>query len=439
MTRETNMNATAYRAFTTWRRGLDAYAYLLRPRIMDPNTAHIGDFDYLFDPANVEIIYRKALDAASECGSGVSLDQAAPHKRVINFGYPDSYRIKCELWPWAEMSGPGSQRFTLGWADLEQVRGSSETFKTTLALIYLTHLHHKSKSLDADEVQWRLQQYLGELSGSDCTETERAHRTFRDLTEGFICTATANRIALQELRNIGLRPKRYKLPSRLARRALTTSKRRSLARTRIVPVVGPDGVGKTSVIGAYTTGNFRPEATSLRYKTLFRKLGLFRAIYQANQKLADRGVDTFGTTKSNLIDERISPLVVLSTLPTYCLLTFWVTIIRLLRKDHIVLMDRYFWDYLILPRSSTGQLARIRSARALLQATPRASLAVVLVAPPKSIRSRKEELDEPTIGSIYDHYLYCFARGRAIRLAIVPTTGTVEEAARGLQSFLSQG
>ncbi len=188
----------------------------------------------------------------------------------------------------------------------------------------------------------------------------------------------------------------------LAREGAITLKERGL----LVVLVGPDGVGKTTLAGALKSDwddffrdvlyfHFRPPVIH----------GLSATIPQGGElQLCDPFL------RPTFVARIASPARLLVSIVRFNL-GYWLRIFPALLRQKLVIADRYFYSYLLFPESVRYYGPRWL-ARCLARLFPRPDLVFALYAPTDVIRMRKSELPEwaiakqinnlPTICSIAD-------------------------------------
>ena len=147
---------------------------LLRPRDVCIHAAFEGDYDLLFDPNRFSEILAAAVMQCRRHGVSLTIEQYAQYKKRICFICDDAERrIQMELWPHAELTisnGPFRSLGAIAWESARPFLVKNGRYlalePTVAAAIYITHLHHKQKSLSSPEVQHRLAYYEDVLAAS---------------------------------------------------------------------------------------------------------------------------------------------------------------------------------------------------------------------------------------------------------------------------------
>jgi hypothetical protein len=414
-------------------------AVSLRPREINMRAAFDGDYDFLFDPDRLAEIIAAAVAQCRRFGVSVVIEQHAPYKRRICFICDDpERRIQIELWPHAELSLSNGSRGALAAIPWKSARPFFVTSDRYLALrppvaaaIYITHLHHKQKPLSSPEVQRRLAYYEDALSRSGDGPDEDLLGTIQALRAGTADLKSANMRACSALRRMGVPVRILRLAPRLQRA------RRHLARAVAgkdgeaftpVPILGPDGSGKTALIGALADrGRFR----TLKFKNVFRTSLVYRGSLSVKARK-----DNARRMARNRIDENMAQAIL-----TIALLRWWPLVIphmvcRYFRKGPATLVDRYFWDYLAKVRGAAARPSPIAGQRLFSKVLPAPHKVVVLCCGLDTLYSRKQELSAAAIDCLYDLYCHQIARKRVKHVLMLSTDGSFDRSYGQLAWFL---
>jgi hypothetical protein len=413
---------------------------LLRPRDVGIHAAFEGDYDLLFDPDRFSEILAAAVMQCRRHGVSLTIEQYAQYKKRLCFICDDAERrIQMELWPHAEMTisnGPFRSLGAIAWESARPFlikNGRYLTLEPTVAAaIYITHLHHKQKSLNSPEVQRRLAYYedtlaaRGDRLDGDPLDLIRAVRSrSADLK-------TANARAHSALVRMGVEVRILRLSPLLdrARRRLGSIGNADGAAFSPVPIVGPDGSGKTTLVNTLAE---RHGFGALRFKNIFRFSYLYRGFFL----LKERYAHTSHKAK-NLIDENM-----LQPILAVAILRWWPVIITLSIGRYLrgpgkptIVVDRYFWDYLVRVRHADAPPSRVSGYNVMSKLVPEPSKAVVLCCKVTTLNSRKNELRPEAVDFLYDFYCEQIARNRVKRVLALSTDGPIERSYRQAAWFL---
>lgn len=434
-------NVNVFRAFKATIDQLQAMhaAVSLRPREINMRAAFDGDYDFLFDPDRLAEIIAATVAQCRRFGVSAVIEQHAPSKRRIYFICDDpERRIQIELWPHAELSLSNGSAGSLAAIPWKSARPFFVTSDRHLALrppvaaaIYITHLHHKQKSLSSPEVQRRLAYFEDALSRPDAGSDEGLLGTIQALRARTADLKRANMQACSALLRMGVPVRILRLAPRLQRA------RRHLARAVAgkdgvaftpVPVLGPDGSGKTALIRALADrGRFR----ALKFKNVFRA----SLVYRGSLSLKARNANAPRLAR-NRMDESMAQAIL-----TIALLRWWPLVIprvirRYFRGGPATVVDRYFWDYLVKVRGAEAQPWRIAGHRLFSKLVPAPHKAVVLCCGLDTLYSRKQELSAAAIDCLYDLYCDQIARKRVKHVLMLSTDGPFERSYGQIAWFL---
>ncbi|WP_052502698.1 YrbL family protein [Halarcobacter anaerophilus] len=159
---------------------------------------------------------------------------------------------------------------------------------------------------------------------------------------------------------------------------------------KIFPIIGPDGVGKTTLF----TNTFDKNEKNLmykRFKKIVRRSVIYNIVYPINKFLLKKKLGK--KPEKDQHDDIHYLLVILAGLFYYPYLLF-SSIIR----DKTVFVDRFFNDYLLENISFLNKKTRLRKRwKNLLKYIPTVYWTIHLDAKPKIILQRKEELKKRDI------------------------------------------
>ena len=167
-----------------------------------------------------------------------------------------------------------------------------------------------------------------------------------------------------------------------------------LRKVKVIPVVGPDGVGKTSVIEEMKRKS-HSKIKYYRFKGLFRHSLLYKLSSLYLRKKLPKRVpknqydDIYGAWLIRIASLRY-PFVVLAA---------WLS-------GRFYFSDRFFHDFIIQDTRFLEKEAKLRQNwKELLKLTPNSFWFIHLDAPTKVILSRKDELNAAAIES-YRRYIF---------------------------------
>jgi hypothetical protein len=397
----------------------------LRPRAKTALAALSGDYDYVVDPARLEDIL--AVFAAECLKNGVHLEYNSDfrNKRVLTICFGEE-AISVELWTRIELSGPGRRGPT---HEIEGARllgalaraKTPEAANALLAAIYVTHVVLKDKDMAGALQQERIAHFRASLTAlPDPADPAlaRLRAVLDGMAEGRLDRPRAQAAALDYLAAQGVPVADRRLRRQVQRRL----RRAWLLSDRIVPVLGPDGSGKTYFCENLLASEPR-RLMHLPFKKLFRN--------SKDYWILQRLFSPRRTEPANVVDERLTAYIVLKSILTGGLLAR-----RLRRGKKTAVIDRYSWDYLFTNLRTTARPpARGRLYAPLLPLIPRPRRAIVMACSPERILERKQELDRERIVFLYDEYRHIAARGLSRRTLFYNAEGPFD--AECARRFLS--
>ena len=153
------------------------------------------------------------------------------------------------------------------------------------------------------------------------------------------------------------------------------------SKIKIIPVVGPDGAGKTT-LSKETIKDVKQNTTYIRYKKVIRGSVIYNIFYSINRWIA------WKKPIRNQHDDTHYLLSIFACLGFYPYLIF-----QTLFRKKIYLMDRYFYDYLLKDISYFERITTLRENwKFLLKFIPKPYVLFHIDADAKIILSRKEGL-----------------------------------------------
>ena len=376
----------------------------IRPKALNDEEAFFGDYDFLASEKAIVPLLQTLFDmAAADCLNFTVNQTKFGKTKLTIYDSVDSRSITVEIWTHLEVKERGCLRYIF-YEDIEphikKVSEGAYAFVPEIeALYYLSHLKTKAKHLEAAEVQARLAYYKATVQDQGdlvaLYERLQGDATLRD-TIG----TGANQILMEKRI---LFSKRHAEKRKRAFRRYRTAKQwrlysRWLRLLRITPVLGPDGVGKTSLIKA-----LKRKARSRVYYYRFKKLFRHNWIYQFSRAVLKRRLPK--RFQKNQYDDIYGKWLLMIARFRYPLLVGLSLVTR-----RLYFCDRFFLDLLIENARFQHKEAGLGSNwERLLRKTPDTFWLIQLDAPNAVILSRKQELTEQAIDayrrSIFEMYL----------------------------------
>jgi thymidylate kinase len=366
-----------------------------------------GDYDYLLNPRQKHEFLQLVFHHCHSTAIPFFIDQRKRNKTIVQLRDPDTKRgITLELWASLEVKDPARHGVSrIWWDDVTphiQISTQANTFAAEFeSLYYLSHIQTKHKQFEHPEVQARLKHYAHRMQHN--TEVSAIYQGL--LTDMDIQHAAAQ--ANRQLIEMGVLTQRRKLSSLLRNTRETLYNRvykahaRWQARGNIIAFVGPDGVGKTTIINVFKH-QLSGKVHYFRFKKLFRGALLYQLLLPLLRLMANRHHRE--KLAKNQIDDHFGGLLFLIArlrYPTISVRRLW---------HSILLTDRFFHDFFTHGLRFTGSAAATRKgSNLLLHLLPQPRCLVQLDAEYAIIASRKNELSEEDVtfyrNSVFDTYL----------------------------------
>lgn len=384
---------------------------LLRPREISPATVFEGDFDFLIDEAKFPDVLNAIFAACQGAGVSFVLHQLSAFKRQIDLLDRGGRRVALEFWPHAEFrTSDGHGHFSRAAIDFSVYRATPENERgSLLAAVFILHLHHKKKDLGLPLVRARLVHFLQVPSLAP-----ELRKALQALGSGASDIQDAHRRAMAYLRTQRIR---YTSPAWVLAKRLRWAVGNALTWPALhtTAVVGPDGSGKTALVGAIKQSPLGRRFRIQRFKRFVR-----RPLFHLKR-----------SEPRNVRDEKMLWLV-LPLAWTYFSLSRWFT-----GWTKPLLLDRYFYDYFVVNvRSHTEPFRRIAAYCLCTLLAPRPERLIIASCPASVIHARKQEMTETSIGQMYQVYLDQVSRGRVPVTLWCYTGGDIDTSLSQLLGFL---
>ncbi|MBT3192408.1 MAG: hypothetical protein HN341_07620 [Verrucomicrobia bacterium] len=399
----------------------------VRPKALNDEEAFTGDYDFLASPESIDPILLQLFTMAAKACLNFTVNQVKYGKTKIYLYDPqDSRSVTLEIWSHLEVKDKGWLRYIF-FEDVEpfvtKAPGLGYQFDPEVeSLYYLSHLKTKRKDLRSDGVQERLVHY---------TEVVRAHPVLQELYARLAeqpgvrdeVAAKANAVLAEKgiLFSASHREKRVAAADRYRAAKRHRIRGKWLRFLRITPVLGPDGVGKTSLINALKTIS-RSRVHYYRFKRLFRHNWL----YQLSRAILKRRFPK--TLQKNQYDDIHG-----TWLHTIAWIRYPLLVLFSLLSRRFMFSDRYYHDLLIKNTRFLEKQTRFRSNwKRLLRKSPGTFCLVQLDAPTDVIHSRKEELSAQAIDAYRTSVFEMYLKKPSIVYSYINTSLSLEHCSRAL-------
>ena len=390
----------------------------LRHKPMLEAFAFEGDYDYLVNPLDVQKVLALVFQEASSFCVDFSIKQLKYGKYVITFYDNKSDKnIVLEMWSYLEVKHSGYFKYIF-FEDIEpflvQENGIYTLDKEIEALYYLSHLKTKRKDLTLSLIQLRLQHYYDVLQASQSEYVSFFESLLQNPSSADDILKQANQVLVEK--NI-IRKKLfikenlhfYTFRLKLLHFRVET---KMLQKCKTIPFLGPDGVGKTTIIESIAK---RTNFKYFRFKKMFRHSILYKIVTLLNKSQCH-------SLEKNQCDDRLGASLVKIACLRYPFLE-----LGMLLRQRTILSDRFFHDLFLQDLRFEEKKASLRSGwKKLLFWMPKHYALVHLDAPSEVIHTRKQELSKENI-DIYRDAIFKLYQHKPARVYLyLNTTNTLE-------------
>ncbi len=158
-----------------------------------------------------------------------------------------------------------------------------------------------------------------------------------------------------------------------------------LKKIRIIPVIGPDGVGKTTLI-KLLLDEISEKSMYKHFKKIIRRSIIYNIFYPINKILLKRKLGKI--PDKDQLDDTYAILSIVEGLIHYPYLVFLT-----IYKNNILFLDRFFYDYLLKDISFPDKITTLRDYwKLIIRCIPQTLWNIHLDAKSDIILQRKEEL-----------------------------------------------
>lgn len=361
----------------------------LRYKPFTEEMAFSGDYDFITTEIHIDDILNTFFELASRDRINFVINRTKFGKLIIQINSNDNNKsILLEIWTHLDVKSNNTLRYIF-WEDIvnhvHNYEGTGYALSLDVeALYYLSHLKSKTKNLSLELIQERLSYYGNSLKEKHLDyavlfESLLSDPSKRDviaeaanslLVEKNILFTSANREKSTQEKKLRLKISLYRIYTQLLRCI------------KIIPVVGPDGVGKTSIITAFKEKS-KSRIKCYRFKNLFRQSFLYSVTApllkrRLKEKIAtNKYDDLYGVWMVTIASLRFPLLVFLSFL-----------------TGKYYFSDRFFHDFILQDTRFLERKAKLRDNwKDMLRKTPNIFWFIHLDAPNQVILSRKDELN----------------------------------------------
>ena len=401
--------------------------YSLRPKLIsDLNCNFTGDFDFVVQENQFREVFEVIYNLCKESGINFTLNQQAQNKKLFKFfiSQDDDAFLMVEFWTVIEFTNKNSASESYNANDIfkaleTKILSENEVF----SLIFITHLFHKNKQVKSDENTFRFNYFLNNLQNEN--ESLQSTDTFillNRLKNDEIALKVANAEAIKILSGAAIRNSR-KLSHKLAYFSLR-ARNKILNLKKIVPIVGPDGVGKGAVSDAALSG--LSQWAPFPFKMLYR----IKGFYSARLRL----VPNFKNQAGNQLDEQIGYYI-------YFMAWMMIRLLKVFKPSKKILLDRYFLDYLGTPiryLKPNQTPKKLKYYNILLWLMPVPNNIIFLGCKSDSLILRKNELEIVSVDFLQQLYCDFIIKKKPPVTLFVSTENTVDISSQAVHGLLSK-
>ena len=401
--------------------------YSLRPKLIsDLNSNFTGDFDFVVQEKNFREVFDFIYDLCKELGINFILNQQAQNKKLFKFFIceNDDTFLMVEFWTVIEFTDKNSASQSYNANDIfKAIESKRLSENEVFSLIFITHLFHKNKQVKSDENAFRFDYFINHLQNEKKSlETTDTFMLLNRLKNDEIALNVANAEAVKLLSSVNIKNSST-VTDKIAYFSLR-ARNKIVNLKKIVPIVGPDGVGKGAVSDAALSG--LSQWAPFPFKMLYRIKGL----YSFRLHL----IPNFKNKASNQSDEEISYYI-------YFIAWFMIRLLKVFKPSKKILLDRYFLDYLGTPIRylKPNQVPeKLKYYKLLMWLIPVPSNIIFLGCKSESLISRKNELEIVAVEFLQHVYCDFIIKKKPPVTLFVSTENNVDVSRQAVYGLLSK-
>lgn len=399
----------------------------LRPKHTPTFESHFtDDFDFMIKKRDFYSILNMIYELSKNMGVNFTLNQKKDIKKRFEFfiNANKSPKLVLEFWTAIEYSIYNTKKVFTAESIFNKLKGSQISKPEILSFIYITHLFHKQKNIFSDENKFRFDYFLDYLANQETLlQNQSVFELLRGIQNESIPIGRANQKAIRQLEKIGLQNKR--IPKISLKRFLYKVGNKLFVLNRVIPMLGPDGVGKGSVAHNTLNSVDLKNIDFFPFKWLYRVKFLYplRLLFLANKKNAPK----------NKLDERLGYYVFFTAV-------LILPMVLLRRRKKKLLMDRYFIDYYGRPiryLKNHQKPGRLKFYDILLKLTPKPNQMVFLGCKDSSLIERKNELPLMSVDFLQGLNCEFIVKKKIPKVLFLSTENEIESTSPILNRYLS--
>jgi GTPase SAR1 family protein len=399
----------------------------LRFKPLEVTYAFEGDYDFITSQSNIETITKTLFEMASERCLNFAINNVKFGKHMVYlFGQNEKDIIILEIWTHLDVKFSKETLGYIFYEDLMPFLVQNEDTSSSLridieALYYISHLQSKRKDLQVPLIQTRLNHYKTALQNQKEISSLFEALLKEPLTLHKIAHKANTMLVEKKVLFTKQDSSKYKEEQKLR---FNISKHRIYAqwlkKIKIIPLVGPDGVGKTSIIETIIKMS-KNKIVYYRFKNLFRHSILYAFIKMFYSK-------EFKSYPKNQYDDLLSTwnhTIARIRYPIFALISLF--------GKRFYFSDRFFHDLILQDVRFEDRKAKLKdNYQELMQKTPNTFLFVHLDAPTNIIRSRKEELTVQAIDLYRNGIFKLYTTKQNLIYVYINTNNSLEACVRTL-------
>lgn len=394
------------------------------------------DFDYFSDYSYFNTIMVKFFEIAEHYSLSFIINRKKFTKTQIIIFESPSKKITVEIWWYLELKDSSKKMKYIFFEDFISYPGVSSASEMPMeieALLYLSHLYTKNKSIESESVKERLEYYTKNLQNHQYEQILNLYTELQDYKNIAMTACKANRMLSDRkiLRKKSL-GSYYSEKKIIVKKRLNRIKNAFLRQKKIYPFIGPDGSGKTTLINSLVAIN-RKDYKYFRFKKTYRKSFIYKLMFPFLKRTAKKRSGNDEIQKNQVDDYFGNIIFYISKLNffKYSLFKFFS-----INKS---LTDRYFYDFMFKNLRFDHRNSSMRQSLAKkINTIPKVFSIVNLTAPNAIILKRKKELSDQDLSFYKKEVFLCMLKSRIPLVMTINTSLPVEKCAELINSELKK-
>lgn len=395
----------------------------IRYKEFNKKTVYNGDFDYLLSKEDEGSFLNILFEVCKKNNTSFTINRRKYGKLNILLQKDDgSDSIELDIWNALEVKDKSKKMYYIFFNKIEKFVDNFKLKRDIEAVYYLSHIYTKKKDIQNPEVKLRLKYYI-DILGYDFNEIKNILQNI--LNGDSIDTYIDNVLKILQENDLynykDSEQNKYKFL-----KAYYNFKKSYIEYIKIIPFIGPDGVGKTTLIESIEN-QYRQKARYFRFKKLFRKSIIYNFIYFFKKRL-NKNID------KNQLDDINNRVVVFSALCSYPIL-----LIKSFLFKKYYLSDRYFSDFIFKNlRFKDKKVYLDENWKSILNITPNIHWLVHLDANTNDILERKDELSKDAINFYKDKVFEIYLNKKPFIYSYINTSNSLENSENQIKYIIKK-